>query len=77
MSAKRNKLPSRLPIGAKYVLEYGGTMQSSILVNRFVELPNGRRVELAARMVPTCGSEWVAPRVRSRAKKLIRPKALA
>jgi hypothetical protein len=44
MSAKRNKLPARLLVGAKYVLESSGKMLGSILVNRYVELPDGRRL---------------------------------
>ena len=76
MSAKRNKLPIRLPVGAKYVLESRGKMQGSILVNRYVELPDGRRIELAARMVPTCGKS-IDAKAGSRVKKDIRPKALA
>ena len=76
MSAKRNKLPARLPAGSKYVLESRGKMQGSILVNRYVELPDGRRIELAARMVPTCGKS-IHAKEGSRVKNDIRAKALA
>ena len=57
MSLKSARLPSRLPIGSKYILESRGTMKGSMLVNRFVELPDGRRIELVARLVPTCGTK--------------------
>jgi hypothetical protein len=77
MSAKRNKLPSRLPAGSKYVLESGGKMRASILVNRYVELPDGRRLELAAGLVPTCEKGAVYAKVRSRENKDIRTKTLA
>jgi hypothetical protein len=76
MSAKRNKLPSRLPIGAKYVLESGGTMRGSILVNRFVAMPDGHRIELAARLVPTCGTPLIGSQGGARAKKATRSKVL-
>jgi hypothetical protein len=69
MPAKRKGLPARLPAGAKYVLESRGKMQGSILVNRYVELPDGRRIELAARMVPTCGRGSIHVRTTSRVKK--------
>jgi hypothetical protein len=77
MSAKRRGLPARLPADSKYVLESRGRTQGSILVNRYVELPDGRRIELAARMVPTCGTETVHAKAGSREKKDIRAKALA
>jgi hypothetical protein len=73
MSAQPNKLPSRLPAGSKYVLESGGKMQGSLLVNRYVELPNGRRVELASRLVATCGSESIDAKAASRARKAKAP----
>jgi hypothetical protein len=76
MSAKRKGLPARLPAGSKYVLESRGKMQGSILVNRYVELPHGRRIELAARMVPTCGKS-IDAKAGSRTKKDMRAKALA
>jgi hypothetical protein len=56
MSLKSARLPSRLPAGSKYILESRGTMKGSMLVNRYVELPDGRRIELVARIVPTCGT---------------------
>jgi hypothetical protein len=54
MRKKDMRLPARLPLGSKYVLETRGRMHGSILVQRYVELPDGRRIELAARMVSTC-----------------------
>jgi len=44
-----DRLPTRFPDGAKYVLEsHGGT------VRRFVEFPDGRRVDLPARKAVAC-----------------------
>jgi len=44
-----NRLPTRFPDGAKYVLESHGGM-----VRRFVEFPDGRRVTLASRKAVPC-----------------------
>ena len=49
---KSMQLPSHLPAGSKYVIERHGRIQDSILVHRYVELPDGHRVELAPRLVP-------------------------
>jgi hypothetical protein len=49
---KSMQLPSHLPAGSKYVIERHGRIQGSILMHRYVELPDGRRVELAPRLVP-------------------------
>jgi len=43
------RLPTKFPIGAKYVLESDGGM-----VRRYVELPDGRRIVLASRKAVTC-----------------------
>jgi hypothetical protein len=51
---KPMRLPSHLPAGSKYVIESHGRMKGSILMHRYVELPDGRRVELAPRLVPIC-----------------------
>jgi hypothetical protein len=42
-------LPSRLPVGTKYVLESKGPF-----VRRHVELPNGRIIQLETRKAETC-----------------------
>jgi hypothetical protein len=46
---KSTRLPSRFPIGTKYVLESRGG-----LVHRYVEYPDGRKLELSAREPATC-----------------------
>ena len=46
---KSSRLPTRFPVGTKYVLEsHGGE------VHRFVEFPDGRRVTLSKRKAATC-----------------------
>jgi len=67
MSVKR--LPARLPVGSKYVLESRGRMKGSILVHRYVELPDGQRVELAARLVPSCDGGSIDDSAGPRAAK--------
>ena len=42
-------LPTRFPTGTKYVLEGFGPF-----VRRYVEFPNGRRIQLATRKVLSC-----------------------
>jgi hypothetical protein len=74
-----NRLPTRFPDGAKYVLESHGGM-----VRRFVEFPDGRRVTLPARKAVPCVcpdltdvslvpsvAETEAPRRRSARKILV------
>jgi hypothetical protein len=43
------QLPKRIPSGTKYVLEGRGP-----LVRRYIEFPNGRRIELSPRKALTC-----------------------
>jgi hypothetical protein len=43
------RVPARVPVGTKYVLESHGS-----LVRRYVEFPDGRRIELATRKALTC-----------------------
>ena len=45
----RPRLPAHFPIGTKYVLEGGGRF-----VRRYIEFPNGRRVQLATRKALAC-----------------------
>ncbi len=43
------RLPARCPVGTKYVLEGRGQF-----VHRYVEFPNGRKVQLEMREAQTC-----------------------
>ena len=45
----RPHLPARFPIGTKYVLDGRGPF-----VRRYIEFPNGRRVQLATRKALSC-----------------------
>jgi hypothetical protein len=44
-----SRLPARVPVGTKYVLEGRG-----LFVRRYIEFPNGRRVQLATRKAMSC-----------------------
>jgi len=46
---RASRLPKRIPAGTKYVLEAHGDK-----VRRYLELPDGRKVQLAARKAHTC-----------------------
>ena len=46
---RSTRLPSRFPMGTKYVLEACGPV-----VLRYIEFPNGRRIKLATREVLPC-----------------------
>lgn len=50
MARKSNRLPKRFPVGSKYVVEGYGSF-----VGRFVELPNGFKINLATRKASVCG----------------------
>jgi len=45
----KSRLPGRLPVGTKYVVESAGA-----LVRRFVELPNGKKISLPTRKALPC-----------------------
>jgi hypothetical protein len=76
MAAKLTRLPSRLPANSKYVLEIRGRAKGKFLINRFVKLPNGQCIELAARWTSTCstvmGGSIHSSRSRARIIHLLR-----
>jgi hypothetical protein len=43
------RLPAHFPIGTKYVLEGRGPF-----VRRYIEFPNGRKIQLATRKASSC-----------------------
>jgi len=57
MDAKLTRLTSRLPANSKYVLEIRGHAKGGFLIDRFVKLPNGQCVELAASWTSSCTTE--------------------
>ena len=52
MPQKSARLPTQFPIGSTYVVEARGSVQGMTLMHRYVRFPDGRRVELTARLVP-------------------------
>ena len=46
---RSSRLPARFPVDTKYVLEARGHM-----VRRFIEFPDGRKMELKPRKAATC-----------------------
>jgi hypothetical protein len=54
--AKRSpaRLPEEFPVGSTYVVEARGSVQGLTLMHRYVRLPDGRRIELAARFIHPC-----------------------
>jgi len=50
MMRRSPRLPKRFPVGTKYILEgHGG------FIRRYIEYPNGQRVELKTRKALSCG----------------------
>jgi len=47
--AVSSRLPKRLPVGTKYVVESAGSR-----VRRYIELPNGKRFSLPTRKAFVC-----------------------
>jgi hypothetical protein len=64
MSSQTDRLPSRFPIGTRYVVEGRGTPQGRLRIqSRYLEFPDGRHVDL-----PVDRPE----RARSRRRRLLR-----
>jgi len=62
-SLKLNRLPERFPVGTTYVVEGQGGEHGQLLVSsRYVVLPGGQRIEIAA----DCGKSSLCSRGRSR-----------
>jgi phage baseplate assembly protein W len=49
MASSSNRLPKRFPVGSRYVVESYGSF-----VRRYVELPNGPKINLATRKASVC-----------------------
>jgi hypothetical protein len=49
---KQIQLASCLPVGSKYVIESRRMNKNCMVMHRYVELPDGRRVEFAPRVLP-------------------------
>jgi hypothetical protein len=67
-SSKDSHLPSRFPVGTRYVIEgYGGRVHL-----RYLEFPDGRQIQLPAEL-----AERAKSRDRSSASRRLRQKANA
>ena len=51
MARTSARLPKRFPAGTTYVVEARGSVQGMTLMHRYVQFPDGRRIDLAARLV--------------------------
>jgi len=60
MSRKLKRLPVRLPENAKYVLEIARRSKGMMLISRYVELPDGRRLAFPLRRTAAYGSRSFA-----------------
>jgi hypothetical protein len=72
---KQTELPRCLPTGSKYIIESHGSKNGRRLMNRFVVLPDGRRVDLTPRLVPigrTAGSK--SARCRGQVRLVTEPR---
>jgi hypothetical protein len=80
--SQSSSLPTRFPVGARYVVEGRGGEDGQLRVySRYVVLPGGRRIKLPADLSLSPGSNDPAPRraksrnrtnrVQSQSKKII------
>jgi hypothetical protein len=74
MARKSARLPKRFPVGSTYVVEARGSLQGMMLMHRYIRFPDGRRVELAARLVQGCKGHSAA-KGKSRRRSDVRPGA--
>jgi hypothetical protein len=68
MARTSHRLPRRFPVGSKYVVENQG-----LVVSRYIEFPDGRRVVLAKRMARSCADavrHCSADKIRSKKSRL-------
>jgi len=61
MARSSARMPKRFPVGSTYVVEARGSVQGLTLMHRYVQLPDGRRIDLAARFVRTDGTAAPSP----------------
>jgi hypothetical protein len=66
MSSKASRLPSRFPVGTRYVIEGRGGQISQ----RYLEFPDGRQIQLPADLAERAGS-------RGSSRRPLRQKATA
>ncbi len=61
-------LPARFPANTKYAVEVYGPM-----VRRYVEFPDGRKIELSPRAEPKAASGWWRLRPKPAGQSRVRP----
>jgi hypothetical protein len=65
-----NRVPRRLPVGAKYVVEgYGGGEGNLRVIARYLLLPDGHRINVAADLSRPAAPRALAFRRRSNSKR--------
>ena len=70
MSSLVDRLPSRFPVGTRYVIEGRGGGQGRLRIHlRYLEFPDGRHVELPADVAARTRSRRRRPRRRAAARK--------
>jgi hypothetical protein len=77
MARTSARLPKRFPSGTTYVVEARGSVQGMTLMHRYVRFPNGRRVDLAARLVQACEKSGVTSVKSAKSAGGARTRALA
>jgi hypothetical protein len=74
MARTSRRLPNRFPVGSTYVVEARGSVRGMTLMHRYVQFPDGRRIELAARLVQACAKTG-ATAVRSMKSAAVRARS--
>jgi hypothetical protein len=70
MSSLVDRLPSRFPVGTRYVIEGRGGAQGRLRIHlRYLEFPDGRHVELPVDVAARTRSRRRRPRRRAAARK--------
>jgi hypothetical protein len=70
MSSLVDRLPSRFPVGTRYVVEGRGGGQGRLRIHlRYLEFPDGRHVELPVDVAARTRSRRRRPRRRAAARK--------
>jgi hypothetical protein len=70
MSSLVDRLPSRFPVGTRYVIEGRGGAQGRLRIHlRYLEFPDGRHLELPVDVAARTRSRRRRPRRRAAARK--------
>ena len=70
MSSLVDRLPSRFPVGTRYVIEGRAGDEGRLRIHlRYLEFPDGRQVELPSNMAERTRSRRRRPRRRTSSRK--------